>query len=275
MRDVALSPRGARWLRAFFLLFVAFLYAPIAILVIFSFNANDLPVFPLTGFTVRWYLGFLANEDLLAALRTSAFVAGLSSAITVCLGVLSAIALVRRRVAGRSVLTGLLLSPLVIPYIVFGISLLMLFKTLAVPLSLFTVTVAHVVLSLPYTILILAPRLERISASLEEAARDLGANGVRTFRWITLPLILPAVVSAFLVAFTLSFDEYAVASFVVGRDVTYPIYLFSQFRFPRRLPQVIALAVVLMAFSAAVVIAAELIRRASERRLRAAGVVGA
>jgi spermidine/putrescine transport system permease protein len=270
VRDV-LSKRGARWLRAFFLAFVAFLYAPMAILLIFSFNANDLPVFPLSGFTVRWYIGFIRNEDLLSALRTSAVVASASSVVTVSLGVLSAIALVRRRVAGRGILTGLLLSPLVIPYIVFGISLLMLFKTLAVPLSLLTVVIAHVVLSLPYTILILVPRLQRISVTLEEAARDLGASGVRTFRSITFPLILPAIVSALLVAFTLSFDEYAVASFVVGREVTYPIYLFSQFRFPRRLPQVIALSVVVMAFSALVVIVAELIRRASERRLEIGG----
>lgn len=270
--DIALSKRGARWLRVFFLLFALFLYAPIVILLIFSFNDNDLPVFPLSGFTLQWYRDFLTNSDLVAALRTSAIVATLASTVTVALGVLSSIVLVRRRIAGRSILTGLLLSPLVIPYIVFGVSLLMLFKTAAIPLSILTVVVSHVVLALPYTVLLLLPRLERISVSLEEAARDLGASGVRTFRSITLPLILPAIVSAFLVAFTLSFDEYAVASFMVGRDVTYPIYLFSQFRFPRLLPQVIALAVVVMTLSAAIVIGAEILRRVSERRLQAGAV---
>jgi len=267
MRDFALSRRGARWLRVFFSAFVLFLYAPMAVLLVFSFNESDIPAFPLTGFTVRWYREFLANGDLLSALRTSAIVAACSSLITVALGTCASVALVRRRIVGRSALTGLLLSPLVIPYIVFGISLLMLFQTLAVPLSIATVVIAHVVLSLPYTILVLVPRLEQISITLEEAAHDLGAGGFRTFRSITLPLLLPAIVSAFLIAFTLSFDEYAVASFVVGRDVTYPIYLFSQFRFPRRLPQVIALAVVVMAFSAGIVIVAELIRRLSDRSL--------
>lgn len=270
--DIGLSRSGARWLRVFFVAFVLFLYAPIVILLIFSFNDNSLPVFPLTGFTLQWYRDFLSNPDLLAALRTSAIVATLASVVTVTLGVFAAIVLVRRRVAGKSIVTGLLLSPLVIPYIVFGVSLLMLFKTAAIPLSVLTVVVAHVVLALPYTVLVLVPRMERISVSLEEAARDLGASGPRTFRSITLPLIFPAIVSALLVAFTLSFDEYAVASFVVGRDVTYPIYLFSQFRFPNRLPQVIALAVVVMTLSAAVVIAAEILRRVSARRLAAAEV---
>jgi spermidine/putrescine transport system permease protein len=266
--DIALSRRGARWLRVFFVLFAMFLYAPIAILLVFSFNDNNLPVFPLSGFTLQWYRDFLTNSDLLSALRTSAVVAALASTVTVALGTLSAIVLVRRRMTGRSLLAGLLLSPLVIPYIVFGVSLLMLFQTVAVPLSILTVMAAHVVLALPYTVLVLVPRLERISVALEEAARDLGASGVRTFRSVTFPLILPAIVSAFLVAFTLSFDEYAVASFVVGRDATYPIYLFSQFRFPTRLPQVIALAVVVMTLSAGIVIGAEILRRVSERRLR-------
>jgi spermidine/putrescine transport system permease protein len=132
-----------------------------------------------------------------------------------------------------------------------------------------TVVIGHIVISLPYTILVLAPRLDQIDASLEEAAFDLGASRLRTFRSITLPLILPAVVSAFLIAFTTSFDEYAVASFVVGTRVTFPIYLYSALRFPNQLPQVIAVAVVVLVVSLGVVIAAELGRRFAERRFAA------
>ena len=264
--DVALSKNGARLLRLFFIVVVAFLYAPIVILLIFSFNKSAVPTFPLSGFTLHWYRAFLANSEIRGALETSAIIAALSSAGAVVLGVLASIALTRHRFRIKPAVSALLLSPLVIPYVVFGISLLLLFHTLGVPRSLLTVVIGHVVISLPYTILVLVPRLDQIDVSLEEAAFDLGASRLRTFRSITLPLILPAVVSAFLIAFTTSFDEYAVASFVVGTRVTFPIYLYSALRFPSQLPQVIAVAVVVLVLSLAVVVAAEVGRRFVERR---------
>jgi spermidine/putrescine transport system permease protein len=265
--DVALSKNGARVLRGFFGLVVVFLYAPILILVVFSFNSSAVPAFPLGGFTLHWYHQFLENSELRSALTTSAFVAALSSTAAVALGVLAAKALSRRRFRGKAAVSALLLSPLVIPYVVLGISLLLLFHTLGVPRSVLTVVIGHVVISLPYTILVLVPRLDQIDVSLEEAAYDLGAGRLRTFRAITLPLILPAVVSAFLIGFTTSFDEYAVASFVVGPRVTFPIYLYSALRFPNQLPQVIAVAVVVLVVSLVVVVGAELGRRVAERRL--------
>jgi spermidine/putrescine transport system permease protein len=265
--NVALSKNGARLLRAFFAFVVVFLYAPIAILLIFSFNDSDLPAFPLSGFTLHWYHQFLTNADLRGALETSAIVAALSSIGAVVLGVLASIALVRRRFAGKAAVSALLLSPLVIPYVVFGVSLLLLFHRVGIPRSVLTVVIGHIVISLPYTILVLVPRLEQIDVSLEEAAYDLGASRLRTFRSITLPLILPAVLSAFLIAFTTSFDEYAVASFVVGPRATFPIFLYSALRFPSQLPQVIAVAVVVIVLSLVVVVAAELGRRIAERRL--------
>jgi spermidine/putrescine transport system permease protein len=264
--NVALSKTGARLLRAFFCLVVVFLYAPIAILLIFSFNKSAVPTFPLSGFTLHWYREFLANSEIRGALETSAIIAAVSSAGAVVLGVLASIALTRRHFLGKAAISALLLSPLVIPYLVFGISLLLLFHTLGVPRSLLTVVIGHIVISLPYTILVLVPRLDQIDVSLEEAAFDLGASRLRTFRSITLPLILPAVVSAFLIAFTTSFDEYAVASFVVGTRVTFPIYLYSALRFPSQLPQVIAVAVVVLVLSLALVVAAEVGRRIAERR---------
>jgi spermidine/putrescine transport system permease protein len=265
--DVALSKNGARVLRAFFASVVAFLYAPIVILLIFSFNDSAVPTFPLAGLTLHWYRQFVANSELKSALATSALIAALSSIGAVALGLLAAKALTRRRFRGKAAVSALLLSPLVIPYVVLGISLLLLFHTIGVPRSVLTVVIGHVVISLPYTVLVLVPRLDQIDVSLEEAAYDLGAGRLRTFRAITLPLILPAVVSAFLIAFTTSFDEYAVASFVVGPRVTFPIYLYSALRFPNQLPQVIAVAVVVLVLSLAVVIAAEVGRRSAERRL--------
>ena len=265
--DAALS-RNGRWaLRAFFAAVVVFLYAPILVLLVFSFNNSAVPTFPLTGFTFHWYHEFFANADLRGALETSAIVAAISSVGAVVLGTLASVALARRRFRGKAVVSGFLLAPLVIPFVVFGISLLLLFHALGIPRSILTVVIGHIVISLPYTILVLVPRLEQIDASLEEAASDLGAGQLRTFRSVTFPLILPAVVSAFLIAFTTSFDEYAVASFVVGTRETFPIYLYSALRFPSELPQVIAVAVVVLTVSLVVVVAAELGRRAAERRL--------
>jgi spermidine/putrescine transport system permease protein len=265
--DVALSRNGKRTLRVFFALLIVFLYAPIAILLIFSFNNSELPTFPLSGFTLHWYHQFLTNADLRAAIETSALVAALSSIGAVLLGVLSSIALARRRFAAKAAVSALLLSPLVIPYVVFGISLLLFFHAAGIPRSILTVAIGHIVISLPYTILVLVPRLDQIDVALEEAAADLGASPLETFRLIVLPLILPAVVSAFLIAFTTSFDEYAVASFVVGTRVTFPIFLYSALRFPSQLPQVIAVAVVVMVISLVVVLSAEIGRRVAERRL--------
>jgi spermidine/putrescine transport system permease protein len=267
MTNVALSRNGALVLRVFFALVIAFLYAPIVILLIFSFNNSDVPSFPLSGFTLHWYYEFLTNADLRNALETSAVVAALSSAVAVVLGILASIALVRRRFKAKGPVSALLLSPLVLPLVVFGISLLLLFHAIGMQLGITTVVIGHIVISLPYTILVIMPRLQQIDASLEEAAYDLGASRLRTFRSITFPLILPAVVSAFLIAFTTSFDEYAVASFVVGQTVTFPIYLYSALRFPNQLPQVIAVAVVVITVSLAVVVAAEVGRRIAESRL--------
>ena len=268
--DVALSTNGRRLMRLFFALVLVFLYAPIAILLVFSFNKASVPTFPLSGFTLNWYHDFLTNSELQTSLETSAEVAAISSVIAVALGILASIGISRSRFRGRGLVTAVLLIPLVIPLVVLGISLLLLFHVLGIQLSILTIAIGHVVISVPYTILVLLPRLGQIDSSLAEAAYDLGAGPVTTFRRVTLPLILPAVVSAFLIAFTTSFDEYAVASFVVGTRPTFPIYLYSALRFPSRLPQVIAVAVVVLTLSMVVVVAAELWRRRAEARLEAA-----
>src|SRR6266705_5282206 len=160
--DVSLSKNGARLLRTFFALVVVFLYAPIAILLIFSFNDSQVPSFPLSGFTLHWYHQFLTNSDLRAALETSAIIAAISSVGAVVLGVLASVALTRRRIRGGAAVSALLLSPLVIPYVVFGISLLLLFHTIGVPNGVPTVVIGHIVITLPYTILVLVPRLEQL-----------------------------------------------------------------------------------------------------------------
>lgn len=280
--DIAISPWASRLLRLFFVLLALFLYAPLAILALFSLNDSKTIAFPLTGFTTRWYTQFLSNPQLLRSLRASVIVATASSLIAVALGVFAAIALVRRRFLGKGAVSALALSPLVIPYLVFGISLLILFKTIDklltdtfgvyIGLGLHTIVIGHVVIALPYTILVLMPRLQRLSASLEEAARDLGASPFQSFRRVTLPLLMPAIVSSVLIAFTLSFDEYAIAGFLAGSDATWPVYLFSQLRVPVLLPQLIAVSVVILLASLTLVVGTEVLRRRAERRLDAATI---
>jgi spermidine/putrescine transport system permease protein len=275
--DAAASRWGRRSLGGFFALLVVFLYVPIVILMIFSFNDSLLVTFPLSGFTLRWYQALLENDQLIGSLQTSLVVAAISSAVAVVLGMLAAYATVRRRFAAKGAVTGLLLSPLVLPYLVFGITLLLLFRAVdafLIPragvyfgLGLHVVVIGHIVISLPYTILTITPRLERLSTDVEEAARDLGASPMSTFRRVTLPLLAPAVLSAFLIAFTLSFDEYAIASFVAGDATTYPLFLYGQVRIRIGLPQMIAVSVIVLVLSLTLVVVTELWRRRAERRL--------
>jgi spermidine/putrescine transport system permease protein len=274
--ELTSSPAALRLLRVVFALLVAFLYTPIILLAVFSVNDGDVS-FPLQGFTTEWYERFFSNPNLVGALERSAIVASVSSSIAVALGVLLAYALLRRRFRGKAAVSALVFSPLVVPYVVFGISLLVLFTAADrvltdttgyyVGLGLHAVVIGHVVVSLPYTILTIMPLLERFSVSLEEAARDLGAGTWQTFRRVTLPLLLPALISAFLIAFTLSFDEYAIASFLAGTSPTWPVYLFAQLRVPSQLPQLLAVSSVVLVASILVVLAAEIARRRVERRL--------
>jgi spermidine/putrescine transport system permease protein len=271
--DIAVSPSGKWLLRLLFAVFVAFLYIPLFLLVVFSFNDNELPVFPLRGFTTRAYEQFLSNPELKASIVTSVKVSAAASVVAVALGLLASIALVRKAFAGKSAVAALLISPLIIPYIVFAIALLILFvqidklPVVRLPLSMWTLVIGHVVILLPAVILILVPRLEKIDIRIEEAAQDLGAGSLRTFRSITLPLIWPALLSAFLVSFVFSFDEIILASFVAGDATTFPLYLFSQLRFPSLLPQVIAVSVIVFAVSMVVILCTEVGRRVLERKL--------
>ena len=275
--DAAASSGGRRGLVLFYALLVLFLYAPIAILMIFSFNDSRLVTFPLAGFTTQWYEQLIQNDELLEALGVSLSVAAISSFLAVGLGVLASYVMVRRRFRGKAAVSGLLLSPLVIPYVVFGIALLILFRAvddLLIPrfgvffgLGIHAIVVGHVVVSLPYTILTIAPRLERLSANVEEAARDLGASPTSTFVRVTLPLLVPAIISAYLIAFTLSFDEYAIASFVAGDVTTYPLFLYGQVRIRIGLPQMIAVSVIVLVGSMVLVAATEVWRRRTEARL--------
>jgi spermidine/putrescine transport system permease protein len=273
--DTASSKRGLLALRIFFGVLLVFLYLPIALLALFSFNSGDVG-FPLEGFTTDWYERAISNRALVTSLERSALVAIVSSVIAVALGVLASFALIRRRFAGKAAASALMFSPLVVPYLVFGISLLVLFAFVDevltettgffIGLGLHSVVIGHVVVSLPYTILTILPLLERLSVDLEEASHDLGAGTWETFRRVTLPLLFPALISAFLIALTLSFDEFAIASFLTGNQPTWPVFLYGQLRVPSNLPQLLAVSSVILVASILIVVAAEIGRRRAERR---------
>lgn len=265
--NIAASRGGRVALWTSFWVLVVFLYAPILILIIFSFNDRELVSFPWQGFTTRWYQQFMHNPEILGALKTSAWIAALSSVITTILAIPASIAMSRRRFFGKGLVSGFLLAPLIVPLVVLGTAMLIWFNILGVPFGPITLIIGHVIIALPFGILTIIPRLERIPVALEEASRDLGANAWTTFRSITLPLLAPAVVSAYLISYTISFDEIVLASFLAGTTTTFPLYVYSQLRLPRQLPQMPAVAAVVLVVSTIVVTLAEIIRARSDRAI--------
>jgi len=249
----------------YYLVLLVLLYIPIALLFLFSINNGLTFSFPLQGLTLHWYQDMLQNAALTNALVNSALVALLSSLAATTLGTSAAIALTRFKFKGKAIFLSVALMPLLVPLLIMGVALLLLFAALDVQRSLWSVGVAHTVISLPYTLLILMARLVGFDSHLEEAAQDLGAGYLYTLRRVVLPMISPAMLAAMLIAFTVSFDEFVLASFLIGREPTLPVFLYGQLRFANRFPQVVALAVLVMVASIGLVLLAERLRIAGTR----------
>jgi len=248
-------------LTLYYILLLVLLYVPIGVLFLFSINDGVVLAFPLKGLTTHWYRDMAQNDELIEAVRNSAMVAIGSSVAATALGASAAIALLRFKFKRKALFVAVALMPLLVPFLILGVALLILFSALGVQRSLWTVGIAHTVVSLPYTLLIVMTRLVGFDPNLEEAAQDLGASYAYTLRRVILPLIAPAMLAAWLVAFTVSFDEFILASFLIGREPTLPVYLFGQLRFANRFPQVVALAVVVMLISLSLVVLAEWLQR--------------
>jgi spermidine/putrescine transport system permease protein len=198
---------------------------------------------------------------VLKAVGNSLLVAIGSSTAATVLGTMVGILLSRFEFRGKGLLTGLAVLPLIVPYVVLGAAMLILFTALDIRLSMSTVIIGHAIVALPYTTLIVLARLVGSEPQLEEAAMDLGATYPGTLRLVVLPMALPAIVSAWITAFTVSFDEFAIALFLAGRDATFPVYLYGQLRFANTLPMLIAGAIVLMAGTLTLILLADRIRR--------------
>ena len=259
---------GRTLLSGYFGLLVVFLYVPLVVLVIFAFNDNPIQTLPLSGFTTKWFHQALSNGDLTGAIERSAWIAALNGLAATLLGTLAALGLAGRRLRLRPLVTMLVLLPLVVPYLVLAIGMLILLHQLGINASLEAVLAGHIVISLPYAVLVILPRLRTLEQSIVEAARDLGANELEAFMRVTLPLLAPALVSSFLIAFTISFDEFAIAYFLApAGSPTYPVFLYSGTRAAALVPEVIATGAVVIAFSMTLVVFAEVGRRWAERRL--------
>ncbi len=210
---------------------LGFLYAPILVLVVYSFNDSRL-VTVWGGFSTRWYGVLLADAPLLASALVSLKVATLSASIAVALGTLAALAFDRHGAfTGRSAFTGLVYAPMVMPEVIAGLSLLLLFVGLDVERGIPTIVIAHATFGTGFVAVAVGARLKGLDRSLEEAAADLGAGPFRVFYTVTLPSIAPALAAGFLLAFTLSLDDLVIASFVSGPGATtLPMRLYSQVR---------------------------------------------
>jgi putrescine transport system permease protein len=240
---------------------LAFLYLPIAILVIYSFNASRL-VTVWGGWSTRWYGELFADGAMLQAAGVSLRLAALSASAATVLGTLAAIALTRAgRFGGRTLFTGMVYAPLVMPEVITGLSLLLLFVALDLDRGFWTVTIAHTTLTMCFVAVVVQSRLVTFDRSLEEAAMDLGCPPGRTFLVITLPLMWPAVAAGWMLAFTLSLDDLVIASFTTGPGATtLPMRIYSQVRLGVK-PEINAVCTIMIAVVAALLVVFSLLSK--------------
>jgi putrescine transport system permease protein len=238
---------------------LAFLYLPIVILIIYSFNASRL-VTVWGGWSLRWYAELMNDRTMLDAVWMSLRVAVVSSTLATGLGTLAALAIARGgRFTGRTAFSAMLYAPMVMPEVITGLSLLLLFVATGAERGFWTVTAAHTTLTMCFAMVVVHSRLIRLERSFEEAAMDLGCSPAKAFVLVTLPLILPAVIAAWLLAFTLSLDDLVIASFTTGPGAsTLPIRIYSEARLGVK-PEINAICTIMIALVAVAIVLASLV----------------
>jgi spermidine/putrescine transport system permease protein len=240
-------------LATYALLVYAFLYFPIAVLVVYSFNGSGVGGFPPAAWTLDWYRQLFADAGLWDAVLNSAIVAAVAVAISLALGLPAALALDRAQFPGKALFRRLVLLPLILPGIITGLSLLMLFVGVGMKLSLLTVTLGHGTTLISVATTEIFAGLQKMDRAQEEASLDLGANHWRTFWRITFPILRVSLVAAALLIFTLSLDEIAVTFFLIGRDNTLPLGIWSRLR--RGItPEINAISTLILLFSIATIL---------------------
>ncbi|WP_102109848.1 ABC transporter permease [Oceaniglobus roseus] len=253
--------KGGGLLRGYALLYLLFLYAPIILLPIFAFNSSTIIAFPLSEFTTQWFREIPNTPALVESVKTSLIIAVSTALLSTVLGICAARAGAKYRFPGKAPILGFIMLPLVLPEIIVAVSMLVVLLALGLPLGHWTVILGHTLICTPFCIAILNSAFANLDASLEEAAYDLGETAWSTFRLITLPLVMPGIVSALLISFTISLDEFIIAFFLTGTEPTLPVYLWGQLRFPQKIPVVMALGTILVAMSVTLLTFAEFMRR--------------
>lgn len=257
---VAPARRAADWVDAWTALVYAFMYLPIAVILVFSFNASEIIAFPLQGFTTEWYRSVFGDDRLLGGFGVTLLVALPVAVSTTVLGAMAALALTRYRLPFRVAFLVMLLVPFLIPRVILAVSHLILMSELGIERGLASIIAAQTVVILPFTTFIIVSVLVRIDRRLEEAAFDLGASAASTFRRVTLPLMKNGLIAAFFIAFVLSTSEYVVTAFVSGREQPLSVLVASDFRFDMS-PALDALAILIVVANLALVSVAEFARR--------------
>jgi ABC-type spermidine/putrescine transport system permease subunit II len=242
------SARGRFFSTAYVALVYGFFYIPIIVIVLFAFSGREIPALPLENFTTRWFHEALADEELMSSLWTSTWIAFVTAILATAIGMPAAMVLAWRPFPGKSVVFGLILSPIIIPQMVIGISLLLLFRYSPQLIGATGIVIAHITLTLCFSVMIFYSRFLGFRMSLIEAAMDLGASEARTFFEVILPLAMPAILAVMLLTFTESFGEFIVAWFVAGFDETLPIAIWTSLRFGLS-PRINAVATLIMAIS--------------------------
>ena len=247
-------------------LYMFTLYGPVLLLPLFSFNDSIYMTFPMKSFTTKWYAQMIEDSSLMETLWASTKIAVLAAIVSTVFGFLAAKAMTRYQMRGRGVLFGFIMLPLIVPSIILGASLLSFFRLfLDVELTLWTIGSAHVLISIPFSMLVLIARLEGFDRNLEEASYDLGMSAWQTFRRVTLPLAMPGVLASLLLCFLVSFDEFLLAFFLSGNQATLPVYMYSLLRFPKFLPGILALGSCILVASVVVITMAEWLRRGRDK----------
>jgi spermidine/putrescine transport system permease protein len=220
--------RGDWWLLVYTILIFVFLFAPIFIVVLFSFNQTASLTFPYHGWSLRWYRAVFGSPDYRAAILASLKVALVTVVTVTVVGTLAAIAVTRYSFRGRAALRSVVLVPAALPGLFLGMALLSFFVRTNVSPSLWTATIGHVIYMLPYFFLVASSRLQRFDPMMEENARDLGAGPFRSFVKVTLPVIVPSLLAGTLVVFSLSWDEVFITFFTIGPENTLPLLIYSR-----------------------------------------------
>ena len=222
---------GWSLIRSYTILVYVFMFAPIVVVLVLSFNPEQFGCFPMKGFSLRWFVKLAQNQTILIAFKNSLILGSVTALVSTTVGILAAMAFVRFNFPGKNTLNTLLLAPIMIPEVILGVALLLFIRWLQQPKTFALLVIGHVVLTLPYVLLIVQARLGGIKREYEEAAQSLGANAFQTFKEVTLPLLTPAILAGMLFSFTISFDDITATLFwATAQNQTVPVKIFGMLR---------------------------------------------